>query len=102
MRVRITKRWWRKFNRALHMVPSAADEQRSDLILPGIVPLAEAAAFTCGCFVLRGDCFASERAGRLMLLTVAVLVIALLILAQPENALDPYAIDLDGMRPLLD
>lgn len=37
-----------------------------------------------------------------MLVIVAVLAIALLILAQPENALDPYAIDLDGMRPLLD
>jgi hypothetical protein len=37
-----------------------------------------------------------------MLLLVAVLAVALLILAQPENALDPYAIDLDGMRPLVD
>jgi hypothetical protein len=37
-----------------------------------------------------------------MLLVAAVLAVALLILAQPENALDPYAIDLDAMRPLLD
>jgi hypothetical protein len=72
------------------------------VILPGLLPLTEAAAFTCGCVVLRGRWFASERAGKLMLLLVAVLAVALLILAQPENALDPYAIDLDGMRPLVD
>jgi hypothetical protein len=70
--------------------------------LPGILPLTEAAAFTCGCIALRGSWFSSERAGRLMLLIVAVLAVALLILAQPEHALDPYAIDLDGVRPLLD
>ena len=77
-------------------------EQRSDVILPGILPLAEAAAFTCGCFALQGRWFATARAGKLMLLIIAVLAVALLITAQPENALDPYAIDLDGMRPLLD
>lgn len=37
-----------------------------------------------------------------MLVVVAILAVALLILARPEKALDPYAIDLDGMRPLLD
>ena len=72
------------------------------MILPGILPLTEAAAFTCGCFVLRGRWFASDRAGKLLLLVVAALAVALLILARPENALDPYAIDLDGVRPLLD
>jgi hypothetical protein len=37
-----------------------------------------------------------------MLLIAVMLAVALLILARPESALDPYAIDLDGVRPLLD
>ena len=70
--------------------------------LPGILPFTEATAFTCGCVVLRGRRFASEQSGKLMLIIVAVLTIMLLVLARPENALDPYAIDLDGRSPLLD
>lgn len=77
-------------------------EQRSEVALPRILPLTEAAAFTCGCFVLQRRWFASELAVKLMLLIVAVLEVALLIIARPENALDPYAIELDGRRPLLD
>jgi hypothetical protein len=64
----------------------------------GLVSLTEAAAFTCGCAVLRTQWFKPERVSMVLISAAALLAPGLLLALTPEDicidagALDPAAI----------
>jgi hypothetical protein len=66
--------------------------------LASVVPLAEAAAFTFGCAVLRERWLDPERVGLVLMGAAAILLAGLLIVLTPEgvcidvNALDPASV----------
>ena len=68
------------------------------MALANLVPLTEAAAFTCGCAVLRARWLDPERISLVLVAIAAFLAAGLLIVLTPEgvsidaNALDPTAV----------
>jgi hypothetical protein len=70
--------------------------------LASVVPLAEAAAFTFGCAVLRERWLDPERVGLVLVGTAALLLAGLLVVLTPENiCIDANALDPAGVRPSL-
>ena len=66
--------------------------------IANFVPLTEAAAFTCGCAVLRAQWYNPERVGAVLLIVATLLGAGLLLALTPESVcidagmLDPAAI----------
>ena len=70
--------------------------------LASVVPLAEAAAFTFGCAVLRERWLDPERVGLVLVGTAALLLAGLLVVLTPENiCIDANALDPAGVWPYL-
>jgi hypothetical protein len=64
----------------------------------GLVPLTEAAAFTCGCAVLRTQWFKAERISVALIGTAALLATGLLLTLTPEDiCIDAGALDPAGL-----
>lgn len=67
-----------------------------------LVPLAEAAAFTLGCWVLRARRHDPDRVFVALVALTVALVLALLILQTPDGTTDGVALDPEGVSLDLD
>lgn len=65
-----------------------------DLFSQASVPLWEAAAFTCGCALVREQSLDQDRVGMVLIAIAALLTLAVLLVLMPGNpGIDPDALD---------